>query len=104
MKKTIVFLMGLVCAFSLTACGDKSSSDIFSQHSASESSDISESIESDMSTDKDSISKKIKVNTSISRGRGHTVGLKSDGTVIATGNNEYGQCNVSDWTDIRIPQ
>ena len=33
----------------------------------------------------------------------HTVGLRSDGTVVATGWNEYGQCNVSDWTDIRTP-
>lgn len=26
--------------------------------------------------------------------------MKSDGTVIAVGDNENGQCNVSDWTDI----
>ena len=32
---------------------------------------------------------------------GHqTVGLKSDGTVVATGRIEYGQCDVSDWTDV----
>lgn len=30
----------------------------------------------------------------------HTVGLKSDGTVIAVGNNDDGQCDVSEWTDI----
>ena len=33
----------------------------------------------------------------------HTVGIKSDGTVVAVGRakyNESGQCNVSDWTDI----
>ena len=30
----------------------------------------------------------------------HTVGLKSDGTVVATGKNDYGQCNVSSWRDI----
>ena len=30
----------------------------------------------------------------------HTVGLKSDGTVVATGRNEDGQCDVSDWTDV----
>ena len=30
----------------------------------------------------------------------HTVGLKSDGTVIAAGNSDRGQCDVSDWTDI----
>ena len=30
----------------------------------------------------------------------HTVGLKSDGTVVAAGDNKYGQCDVSDWTDV----
>ena len=30
----------------------------------------------------------------------HTVGLKLDGTVIATGYNINGQCNVSEWKDI----
>ena len=29
-----------------------------------------------------------------------TVGLKADGTVVAVGDNVYGQCNVSGWTDI----
>ena len=28
------------------------------------------------------------------RGSGHTVGLKSDGTVVAVGDNSWGQCNV----------
>ena len=30
----------------------------------------------------------------------HTAALKTDGTVIAVGNNDDGQCDVSDWTDI----
>ena len=30
----------------------------------------------------------------------HTVGLKSDGTVVACGVNRYGQCDLSGWTDI----
>lgn len=30
----------------------------------------------------------------------HTVALKTDGTVVAVGDNEYGQCDVSEWTDI----
>lgn len=34
------------------------------------------------------------------RGKGHTVGLKSDGTVVAIGDNTYGQCDVSEWSDI----
>jgi alpha-tubulin suppressor-like RCC1 family protein len=27
----------------------------------------------------------------------HVVGLRSDGTVVAMGENEDGQCDVSDW-------
>lgn len=30
----------------------------------------------------------------------HAVGLKSDGTVIATGDSSYGKCDVSAWKDI----
>jgi hypothetical protein len=30
----------------------------------------------------------------------HTVGLKSDGTVVAVGETEYGRCYVSYWNDI----
>ena len=29
----------------------------------------------------------------------HTVGLKSDGTVVAVGDNASGQCNVTGWMD-----
>ncbi len=35
----------------------------------------------------------------VTGGYGHTVGLKSDGTVIAVGDNEYEQCNAGGWTD-----
>ena len=36
----------------------------------------------------------------IAAGVSHTVGLKSDGTVLAAGWNAYGQCDVSGWADI----
>ena len=36
----------------------------------------------------------------VAAGVAHTVGLKSDGTVVAVGYNEYGCCNVGGWTDI----
>ena len=36
----------------------------------------------------------------IATGRRHTVGIKSDGTVTAVGDNKYGQCNVSNWRGI----
>ena len=37
---------------------------------------------------------------SISAGGYHTVGLKANGKVLACGNNDNGQCNVSKWKDI----
>ena len=40
------------------------------------------------------------VNSLISFYYSHTVGLKSDGTVVAVGENDKGQCNTSEWTDI----
>ncbi len=36
----------------------------------------------------------------VSAGAEHTVGLKSDGTVVASGWNKHGQCNVESWKDI----
>ena len=36
----------------------------------------------------------------VSMGTSHAVGLRSDGTVVATGENKAGQCNVSGWRDI----
>ena len=36
----------------------------------------------------------------ISAGDNHTVGLKADGTVVAVGWNDDGQCDVFEWTDI----
>ena len=37
---------------------------------------------------------------SISAGEGHTVGLRSDGTMLATGENDGGRCDVSGWSNI----
>jgi alpha-tubulin suppressor-like RCC1 family protein len=36
----------------------------------------------------------------LSTGGKHTLYLQSDGTVIATGDNEHGQCDVQEWTGI----
>jgi len=40
------------------------------------------------------------INFMVSAGETHTVGLRSNGTVVAVGDNGYGQCNVGGWTDI----
>ena len=36
----------------------------------------------------------------VEAGEYYTLGLKRDGTVVATGDNDYGQCDVSSWSDI----
>lgn len=40
----------------------------------------------------------------VSAGSGHTVGLKSDGTVVAVGQATEEQCDVSDWNNIKLPE
>lgn len=40
----------------------------------------------------------------ISAGKHHIVGLQTNGTIVAAGTNEFGQCDVSDWNDIIVPK
>jgi hypothetical protein len=40
------------------------------------------------------------VNPMVAAGYDHTVGLKDDGTVVATGDGTFGRCNVGGWTGI----
>ena len=47
-----------------------------------------------------SLDLKKRMKVIIAAGLSHTVGLKSDGTVVAVGDNEYGQCNVSGWRSV----
>ena len=37
----------------------------------------------------------------VAAGDRHTVGLKSDGRVVAVGSNQYAQCNVDEWVNIK---
>lgn len=39
-------------------------------------------------------------NGRIAAGQKHTVGLTASGTVMATGDNSYGQCNVTGWNSV----
>jgi hypothetical protein len=43
----------------------------------------------------------LNLSCTIAAGGRHTVGIRPDGTVVATGNNDEGQCNVDDWADIQ---
>ena len=38
--------------------------------------------------------------TKISCGKNHLVGLRADGTVLAAGENKYGQCDVFSWNNV----
>ena len=40
--------------------------------------------------------------TGMSAGGDHTVALRSDGTVVAAGDNDDGQCDVSGWSDVTV--
>ena len=40
----------------------------------------------------------------VAAGGWHTVGLKSDGTVVAAGSNGDGQCDVEEWRNIALPK
>ncbi len=42
----------------------------------------------------------VAVRETISAGNVHTVGLNLDGTVVAVGDTDYAECEVTDWTDI----
>ena len=39
----------------------------------------------------------------IAAGDYFTVGLRADGTVVAAGHYDYGECNVENWRNIRLP-
>lgn len=45
----------------------------------------------------------VRGDTTLSAGGYNTVGLKTDGTVLAAGIRDYGMCGVGDWTDIALP-
>ena len=57
-----------------------------------------ESLETDKSPKNEG--KRLAVQNVLAAGSAHTVGICSDGTVVAVGDNVYGQCNVSGWCDI----
>lgn len=40
----------------------------------------------------------------VSAQQNHTVGLNNDGTVVAVEDNIFCQFNVSEWTNIKLPQ
>jgi alpha-tubulin suppressor-like RCC1 family protein len=45
-------------------------------------------------------SSSVSANMQVAAGGEHTVGLKADGTVVAVGDNYFGQCDVSGWSGI----
>ncbi len=102
MKRIVAFLIDVMCVFSLTACVKMKNVDYdsFVKSTENTSSEYLQ-IDSEGVSDKESSNTNTVHNCcTISAGGYHTACLRSDGTVIAVGDNENGQCNVSDWTDI----
>lgn len=54
----------------------------------------------DISPNESALKVKQWAKNTIAAGRRHSVGLKFNGTVMAVRDNNYGQCNVSNWCDI----
>ncbi len=40
----------------------------------------------------------IAADSTVAAGSWHTIGVKVDGSVVAVGNNEFGQLDVRDWS------
>lgn len=85
--KKCITVLGLFC-LALTGCGSGGN----------------ESSKPDTNTDTETTSKPYDFNNGIGR---HTIAIagsyiaaiKNDGTVITAGSNDFGQCEVDDWTD-----
>lgn len=59
--------------------------------------------EAEAETIKQSMARMHELRTAVnllSAGSNYLVGLKLDGTLVATGNNDYGQCDISGWESI----
>ncbi len=61
--------------------------------------DIEEELDEDPATRWSDVSQWSGI-TALAMGYSHAVGLRSDGTVVAAGRNNAGQCDVNNWTDI----
>lgn len=93
MKKLVSVLLAVLMLLSITGCGksaDQGTTDFSGENTMQQ--------ESAQGTPQKPTRE--ANNRAIACGSQHTVALKNDGTVVATGNNEYGQCNVSGWKGI----
>ncbi|MEE1283509.1 MAG: hypothetical protein UHK54_01475, partial [Acutalibacteraceae bacterium] len=90
-RKAIALLLALTLVLICFGCSSDSDKN-------SEVEKVGESAEKDI--DKMPIGDLNIISNTIAAGVNHTVALKSDGTVVAVGDNEYGECNVSGWKNI----
>lgn len=102
LKSIVVLILSVAILINFVACGDSESNKGKKNVSAgtygNDSADINSNTNNNGETKKD-LNLEI-IEETISVGTDHAVGIKADGTVIATGSNEYGQCDVNEWSDI----
>lgn len=98
MKKLITLFLSILMAVCFSACNNQKTPDL-SSNNRNEPSD-SPSVNLEIPTiPENRFNGDVRI-VAISAGDCHAVGLRSDGTVMATGRNYEGQCNVDEWSDI----
>lgn len=109
MNKNRILAMLMICALILTLCACVGETNVTSDELAKSENAASRgknAIEKTKSPEgKKSVSSSSeRGNTphlkTICAGSEHTIGIKSDGSAVATGENRNGQCEVSGWYDI----
>lgn len=95
MKKSAILAVILAATLSLSACGGSDTGS-----NAGNGDESAETNAVTMSQHGLSVIRESLPQGTISAGYKFTAAVKQDGTVVATGDNTYGQCDVSKWTDI----
>lgn len=101
-KRNAGFIVGIILAGTAVLAGLIALPIYFMQQNkdSGTSGSYSETQSADASDSKQTKLSVKKTATTVSAGENHLAGLKTDGTVIAIGKNEIGQCDTTDWSDI----
>lgn len=94
MKRYFFLLVSFAMILSISSCKSK---DAESEYTAVENADT-EYIDEEAANERWDTS--LLEKHTVAAGYYHTVAIQADGTVLATGQNEYGECNVADWKNI----
>ena len=98
-KKMLLILLAVLLVVAVAVSGIFISRDSAEPSSPQQTTEDNNALETPV-IDENNIAETFANCTTISAGSGHTVGLEKDGTVVAVGLNDNGQCDVEGWSDI----